>query len=921
MIDPAGAEMRAEMGMRRRSEPMPVLLDREAERATLDGLLTDLRSGRGRVLVVRGEAGVGKSALLEYVAGAAADMRVIRAAGVESEMELAFASLHQLCVPLLDRVEGLRGPQRDALGVAFGLRPGAAADRFLVALAVLTLLAEVAEERPLLCVVDDAQWLDKASAQALAFAARRLLAEPVGLIFAAREPGEEFRGLADLEVKGLSDQDARTLLRSAVRFRLDDRVRDRIVAETKGNPLALLELPRGLSPAQLAGGFGPRAIPVRIMEGFRRRLAELPADTRSLLLIAAAEPAGDPVLVWRAAERLGIPPSAAETAQADTLLQIGMRVQFRHPLVRSAVYSAALPQERRAAHRALAEATDRDPDRRAWHLAAAADGPDEEVAAELERSATRARARGGMAAAAAFLQRAVELTGGAGRRAGRALDATQANLQAGVLDTAAQLLSVAMAEPLDELQGARADWLGGQIAFASGPDSDAPLLLLKAAKRLEPLDLDLARQTYVDAWQAGVFAGYLAGAGDLLEVSRAAQALPPPAHPPRPGDLLLDGLALMVTDGPEAAAPVLRQATTAFARTGIPVQESLQWGWLVRVADQSMWGEDGRRLTVRQVQLARDVGALDQLPILLNMMAMDAVWSGDFTAAASLVAEAAAVCEATGSRLAPYAAVMLASFRGREGEAAPLIETAIEEGAAAGQGVAVTYAHWVAAILHNGRGRYADALAAARQASEHKHPYVSAWTLPELIEAAAHTGNLRTAREALDLLAERTRAGGTEEGRGVEARCRALLSEGEAADQGYREAIGRLSRTGFRPELARAHLLYGEWLRREDRRGDARTQLHTAHGMFAAIGMEAFAERARRELQAAGETVRTRAGGAHDQLTPQEAQIARLAREGLSNPEIGAQLFLSPRTVEYHLAKVFSKLGITSRRQLRQALP
>ena len=633
--------MRAEMGMRGRSEPVPVLLDREAERAALDGLLEDLRSGRGRVLVVRGEAGVGKSALLEYVAGAAADMRVIRAAGVESEMELAFASLHQLCVPLLDRVEGLPGPQRDALGVAFGLRPGAAADRFLVALAVLTLLAEVAEERPLLCVVDDAQWLDKASAQALAFAARRLLAEPVGLIFAAREPGEEFRGLADLEVRGLSDRDARTLLRSAVRFRLDDRIRDRIVAETKGNPLALLELPRGLSPAQLAGGFGTRAIPARIMEGFRRRLAELPADTRSLLLIAAAEPAGDPVLVWRAAERLGIPPAAAETAQADTLLQIGMRVQFRHPLVRSAVYSAALPQERRAAHRALAEATDRDPDRRAWHLAAAADGPDEEVAAELERSATRARARGGMAAAAAFLQRAVELTGEAGRRAGRALDAAQANLQAGVLDTAAQLLSVAMAEPLDEFQGARADWLGGQIAFASGPDSDAPLLLLKAAKRLEPLDLDLARQTYVDAWQAGVFAGYLAGAGDLLEVSRAAQALPPPAHQPRPVDLLLDGLALMVTDGPAAAAPVLRQATTAFARADIPVQESLQWGWLVRVADQSMWGEDGRRLTVRQVQLARDTGALDQLPILLNMMAMDAVWGGDFTAAASLVAEAA----------------------------------------------------------------------------------------------------------------------------------------------------------------------------------------------------------------------------------------------------------------------------------------
>ena len=700
--------------MRRRSEPVPVLLDREAERATLDGLLEDLRSGRGRALVVRGEPGVGKSALLEYVAGAAADMRVIRAAGVESEMELAFASLHQLCVPLLDRVEGLPGPQRDALGVAFGLRPGAAADRFLVALAVLTLLAEVAEERPLLCVVDDAQWLDKASAQALAFAARRLLAEPVGLIFAAREPGEEFRGLADLEVRGLSDQDARTLLRSAVRFRLDDRVRDRIVAETKGNPLALLELPRGLSPAQLAGGFGRRG---RYRPGsWRGSGGGWPScpPTRGRCC-SSRRPSRPATRYWCGGRPggSGSRPRPRRRPRPTRCCRSGCGCS-------SGTRWYGPRCTRRRSRRSGGRRTGRwprrptaTPDRRAWHLAAAADGPDEEVAAELERSASRARARGGMAAAAAFLQRAVELTGEAGRRAGRALDAAQANLQAGVLDTAAQLLSVAMAEPLDEFQGARADWLGGQIAFASGPDSDAPLLLLKAAKRLEPLDLDLARQTYVDAWQAGVFAGYLAGAGDLLEVSRAAQALPPPAHPPRPVDLLLDGLALHGHRRAAAAAPVLRQATTAFARADIPVQESLQWGWLVRVADQSMWGEDGRRLTVRQVQLARDVGALDQLPILLNMMAMDAVWSGDFTAAASLVAEAAAVCEATGSRLAPYAAVMLASFRGREGEAVPLIETAIEEGAAAGQGVAVTYAHWVAAVLYNGLGRYADALAAA----------------------------------------------------------------------------------------------------------------------------------------------------------------------------------------------------------------
>src|SRR5215469_11063975 len=374
--------------MHTRSEPTPALVDRQRERQALDGLMGDLRSWRGRALVVRGEAGVGKSALLEYAAGAAAGMRVVRAVGVESEMELVFAGLHQLCAPLLDRLERLPAPQRDALGIAFGLRSGAAPDRFMVGLAVLTLLSEAAGERPLLCLVDDAQWLDRASGQVLAFVARRLLADPVGLVFAARDPGEQLGGLPDLEVQGLPDQDARTLLRSVVPFRLDERVRDRILAETQGNPLALLELPRGLDPAQLAGGFGltgARAVPARIEQGFRRRLEALPTDTRSLMLVAAAEPAGDPVLVWRAAGRLGIPVSAAEAAQADGLLETGTRVRFRHPLVRSAVYSAAPLPQRRAAHMALAEVTDRDqdPDRRAWHLAAAAPGPDEQVAAEL----------------------------------------------------------------------------------------------------------------------------------------------------------------------------------------------------------------------------------------------------------------------------------------------------------------------------------------------------------------------------------------------------------------------------------------------------------------------------------------------------------------------------------------------------------
>ena len=914
--------------MRGRSEPMPELLDREAERAALDGLLEDLRSGRGRALVVRGEAGVGKSALLEYVVGAAAGMRVARAAGVESEMELAFASVHLLCAPLLDRLEHLPGPQRDALGIAFGLRAGAAPDRFLVGLAVLTLLSEVAEEeRPLLCVVDDAQWLDQASAQVLAFAARRLLAEPVGLVFAARERGEAFGGLAELEVRGLPDQHARTLLGSVVRFRLDDQVRDRIVAETNGNPLALLELPRGLSPAQLAGGFGlveVKAVPARIEEGFRRRLESLPADTRSLMLVAAAEPAGDPVLVWRAAGRLGIAASAAEAASADGLLEIGARVRFRHPLVRSAVYSAASVPERRAAHLTLAEVTDRgrDPDRRAWHLAAAAPGPDEAVAAELERSAGRAQARGGMAAAAAFLQRAVELTGEPARRAGRALAAAQASLQAGALDAADDLLNIAAAGPLDELQQARAGLLRGQVAFASSGGGDAPALLVKAAQQLESLDAALARQTYLDAWLAAMFAGRFAGAGDLHEVSRAARSAPPPAGAPRPSDLLLDGLAVLVTEGRAQAAPLLRRAARVFAEGEITIEERLRWSTPAEIAAMMVWDEQRwHTIGARQLQSVREAGLLAQLVISVNAVAVRTIWRGDFAAAASLIAEAEAIAEATGTRLAPYAAVLLAGFRGAEAEAGQLIEAVITGAQATGQGMGVQLSQWATAILYNGLGRYETALAGAQQAAEQASELpISMWALPELIEAATRTGQTGLAADALGRLAEATSAGQTDWGLGIYARSRALLSDGADAERWHREAVDRLSRTRLRPELARAHLLYGEWLRRE-LRADARAQLRTAHEMFTAIGMQAFAERARRELLATGEHVRLRTVAADGELTPQEAQIARLARSGLSNPEIAAELFLSARTVQYHLGKVFTKLGITSRRQLRQTLP
>jgi DNA-binding CsgD family transcriptional regulator len=904
------------------------LADRRAECAALDRLLEAVRAGESRALLVHGQPGAGKTVLLDYLAGQAASCQVVRAAGVQSEMELAFAGLHQVCAPLLDQLEVLPVPQAAAVRTAFGLSAGPVPDRFLVGLAVLGLLAEVAAKEPLVCLVDDAQWLDRASAQVLAFVARRLGAESVGVVFGVRVPGEELAGLPELAVGGLPEAEARVLLASVLAGPVDARVRDQVVAETGGNPLALLELPLGLTAAELAGGFGlPSAValPGRIEDSFRRRVDALPPETRRLLVLTAADPTGDPVLVWRAAGQLGIGTEAAKPAAGAGLVEFGGRVRFRHPLARSAAYRSASAQERQEAHRALAEATDprADPDRRAWHRAAAAAGPDEEVAAELERSAGRAVSRGGLAAAAAFLEHAAALTPDPARHAGRTLAATQASLRAGAFGKALNLLSAAEARPLDEFQGARADLLRGQIAFASGLGSDAPPLLLKAAQRLEPIDLNLARQTYLDAWHAAVFAGHLASAGDLMEVSRAARALPRSAHPLRPVDLLLDGLALLVTDGPGAAAPVLRQATSAFTNADIPAEEVLRWGWMAQQAPTALWDDDGWRVILRrQLQLARDAGALDQLPILLAQMGFAATWSGDFATAASLIAEAGAVCEATGSRIAPYPAMMLASYRGREAEAVPLIQATLEQAIAGGQGAAVTWAHWVAAVLYNGLSRHQEALAPAQQARQDRHPYVSIWALPELIEAAVHTGKRQIAGDALDLLAGRTQVGGTDFGLGMEARSRALLSEGDEAERCYHEAIARLGRTRLRPDLARAHLLYGEWLRRQRRRGEAREQLRTAQGMLEAIGMEAFAGRARRELRATGETARRRAVAAADgELTVQEAQIARLARDGLSNPEIATRLFLSPRTVQYHLGKIFTKLGITSRSQLRRILP
>ncbi|MET0227600.1 MAG: AAA family ATPase, partial [Actinomycetes bacterium] len=814
----------------------------------LDRLLDSVRAGESRVLVVSGEPGVGKTALLNYLVEQASGCRMAHAAGVESEMELVYAGLHQLLTPMLDRLERLPAPQANALRMAFGLSPGSAPDRFLVGLAALSLLAEVAEEHPLVCLVDDAQWLDQASSQVLGFVARRLAAESVGMVFAARILGDELVGLPELVVEGLREADARALLDSVLTGPLDPRVHDRIVAEAGGNPLALVELPRGVTSAELAGGFAlPDAMPLsgRIEESFRRRLEPLPEDSLRLLQLAAADPVGDPVLVWRAAELLGIATEATTPTAEAGLVEFGARVRFRHPLVRSAVYRSASLQERQEVHRALAEASDPelDPDRRAWHWAQAAPGPDEDVAAELERSAGRAQGRGGVAAAAAFLQRSVALTVDRERRAERALAAAQASFQAGAFDAALELVATAEAGALDQFQRARVDLLRADVAFASGAISEAPRLLLKAARRLEPVDLELARQTYLTAWSAASVAGDLGGSDVVPEICRAVQALPPRPGGPRPLDLLLDGLALLTTDGHAAATPTLQRAATALL--DLPLEDVLRWGWVAPAASNAVWDNDGARaISARQVQLVRDAGALAGLPLHLSALGIANAWTGDFAGAASNIAEADSVAAATGSQFFPWALLRLRALQGREAEASAAIASAIEQAAGGELGAAI-WAHWAAAVLYNGLARYEEAMASARQSTSNTFElWVSVWALPELVEAAARAGDTGLAREALDRLAETTQPCGTDDALGIEARCRALLSDGTAADDLYREAIDRLRRTRLRPELARAQLLYGEWLRREGRRVNARAQLRTAYDLCVAIGMEAFGERA-----------------------------------------------------------------------------
>ena len=904
-----------------------MLRGRETEIGRLDDLVAAARAGRSGAVVLRGEAGIGKTALLRHVAAHAEGALVLHAEGVEAEMELPFAGLHQLCGPLLGALEGLPPPQRGALESAFGLSAGSRPDHFLVGLALLTLLSDAAGTRPLVCLIDDAQWLDRSSAQVLSFVARRIEAEGVLMVFAERESNGsgDLVGVSELRLQRLSNADARELFDSTNLGVFDEAVRDRIIAETRGNPLALLELPRALDPAGLAGGFAVSdASPLqgRIEGSFRLRVEELPEDTQRLLLLAAAEPLGDPTLLWRAGAAVGLSSEAAAPAEAAELISVDARVTFRHPLLRSAVYGDATPEQRRAAHGALADATDPelDPDRRAWHRSHAALAPDEDVAADLERSADRARARGGLPAAAAFLECAVKLTPDARRRTQRALSAAQLKRLAGFDEAAAELVAIAEQGPLTDVERAAAVRLRALFAWDERPDYAGALLLLDAARELEPLDVDLARDTHLEGLVAASNAGRLGGG--VSTHADAARAAPSPSRTPDTSDLLLDGLAVLFTAGHAAAAPLLKDAL-ARARQDRGLDEHALRGARIaaRIAAELMDEQAWQEIASRHVEAARRDGILGPLPPTLNYLATLRIYQGDLAGAEILLDEADLISRASLGRPGDVMRSLLAAHRGDEPQTLRLcagLETAAE---ARGEGLILAVSAHSTAVLQNGLGHYEAALDAARSASVPVELSIGPWSLAELVEAAVRTGETDVAADAFERLVERTRAAGTDVAAGVEARSQALLLHGAAADAAYRGAIDVLGRTTMRMLLARAQLVYGEWLRRENRRADSRAPLEAAHEFFTRVGADGFAGRAVRELQATGATPRRRSDDARSQLTAQEVQIAGLARDGHTNPEIGAMLYLSPRTVEWHLRHVFQKLEINSRRQLRVALP
>jgi len=913
-----------------------VLVGRLAELEALGGLLARATEGYSGALVLRGEAGAGKTALLdETVAAAASGLQTVRLTGVESETQLGYAGLHRFLLPFAGQLEWLPVPQRDALRNTFGLVAGPPADRFLVALGVLTLLARVASAAPLVCVVDDVQWLDPESVVVLGFVARRLYAERVVLLFAVREPADQLwalAGLPELMLGGLDDQTAVDLLASLTPGRLSLAVGARIVAGTGGNPLALVEVARELSPAQLAGAeLLPEPLPVggALEQAFGRRVGRLPPETRLLLAVAAAEPTASEAVLWRAAAQLGIDPELAASADLGDLAAIGSRVKFQHPLIRAVAYNAVPARQRRRIHQALAAVGDgSEPDRVAWHLAMAAAGPDEAVAARLEQAADLARGRGGYAATVTFISRAAELSEDEGLRARRLLAAAQAALTAGQPVRASALLDKAMPQLGDPLARAQARRLQGLIRLALGQSDEAAPVLLAAAHAFAPIDVRMARETLLEALEAALYTGWSASRAVLLEIAGAARALPGPARSEASAaDLLLDGFAARAADGYPASVPLLRRGVAKLRAGGLSPQEGLRLPPLGCFAAADLFDDQAQHaLALRFVQLARDHGALTVLPVALNYQSTPEVLAGRFDASRACCVEGFEISAATANPgvmgTTGVSEVFELASRGREADTRRVAAAVARETTDAGRGGQSIWVQFCLGVLELGLGNYQAALQSALGVFQDDAPFFGTLVLPDLVEAAARCGQTGLAEAALGRLAERAAAAGTPLALGLLARSRALLA-GDDAEPLYQEAIGHLTQCLARPQLARAHLVYGEWLRRQRRRRDAREQLRTAHDMFTSMGAEAFAERARLELLATGERARPRTAGTAGtaaELTPQEARIARLVSQGDSNRDIAAQLFLSPSTVDYHLRKVFRKTGVTSRTQLARTM-
>jgi DNA-binding CsgD family transcriptional regulator len=892
------------------------VLGRHDEKLAVEELLSSARRGRSGVLVIEGEAGMGKSTLLQYASEQATGFRVVRLSGVESEMELAFSGLHQLCLQLPLDNDRLPEPQLRALKLAFGLAPGVLPDCFLVALALLTLVSNLAQGGPCLLLVDDAQWLDQVTRQVLGFVARRLEVDPVAICFATREPLVDLGGLRAIQLDGLPSEVARQLLNTVLPGPVGPRVRDAILDISNGNPLAILEIPHGLSAVDLAGevtfgGFSGRLNPVE--RNFEQRIAKLPTDTRTLLLLAAAEPQGNWAIVSRAADLLGVAPGALDAAELEGLCRVDRRggIAFHHPLVRSAVYRLSSSAHRQAVHQALATALELDHgrDRRAWHRALASIGPDEEIAAELERSATEATERGGIAAGAALLARSVALTPDTVRRNERTLLAAEAVMHSGNLDEARRFLDTAITAELNGPQLARMLQLEARLNYAVKPGAETIASLVEAAKQLLPHDANLARDTYLEALVAAMQRTSSDGKHGWIEIARSLRALLDRSKPLQAVDLLLDGLTTTVIEGHHAGAPILKRALQAYLRGDVGADEILRWWQLGFYAAAVVWDDvSWTEVMDCTVRVARESGSLLVLASALNYQAIAQLGAGDIDLADGAIQEGEGILASIGQPMALTARPVVEALRGSSHS------TTTEDV----YGLVADYTS--AMMLANGRGDFQAGLDAAHRAMEHK---VIGKTMiwQEIIEVATGSGDQELARAALQVVRSQVEACGTDLGLGTLARCEALLSSGQEAEAQYQEAILRLSHSQAKLQNARAHLVYGEWLTREGRESDATHALQVAHELFRHMGAQAFAGRAERALEATGLHVGCASYVSPGQLTPRENQIARLAAQRQTNPEIAAQLFISSTTVDYHLRKVFRKLNVNSRRQLQEVLP